>query len=166
MFDNNTIKNTIQLYDMVCNLIDSNPLEEKSINQIINLDKYTNDVMEIILEQDKIKLFVESLNITFEDKYFRALFNNSTQEELEKIFNICCYTREKELINILMKEHEIKPKQEQLELYLDNACDDIIEILEFCLLNGLKLNNMQLYELVRIKNNDIDCILRNYGYVF
>lgn len=166
MFDNDTIKNTIKLYDMVCNLIDTNPLKQKSINKIKNLDKYKNDVIKIILEQDKIKLFIESLDITFEDEYFRELFNRSTQEELEKIFNICCYIKEKEHINILMEEHQIKPKQEQLELYLSYADDDIIEILEFCLLNGLKLNNIQLYEIIRIKNNDIDNILRNYGYDF
>lgn len=166
MFTNNLIKQTIDLYNQTENDAYENPVLQEHID-LIKSSNYNDNILNIIQQNNKIKLFLELLNIiggSDDFNYFKLLFDNSTEKELEKIFNICCYIRDKDIINLLVTNYKIKPNQNQLELYMNEADDDLTEILEFCLSNGLVLKNKHLHKLLEIENDEINKILKKYNY--
>lgn len=160
MFNNELINKTIELYDNIAH----NEIPENLIYFIKN-DDLNDDLINYLNNNDKSVTFVQSLKYSKPNsKYFNHLFSISNKEELNEIFNLCCYARENELFKLLIKKFRIKPNQEQLELYLNEAeIDfDLYKILKYCLENNL--NKMNLNDLLNIDDEKIIDLLKEYGY--
>lgn len=158
--------NNLNTLDDSINLeINENPIFNEEIINIVKNKNYDNDkLLKIMISSNKIKLFVESLNYTFDPEYYKILISQLNSNEITNVFGLCCLYKESDIINTLM-ENGYKPKQNELEVYLYDSDDEDYKILKFCLENGMKLSKKNVIKLYSYENEKMIKILQSYNYV-
>jgi hypothetical protein len=65
----------------------------------------------------------------------------------------------------MLIENDYKPTQEQLALYLFDSDENVDEILEFCLNNGMKISKKSLIKIYSWNNETINDILLKHNLI-